>query len=139
MSEETMSSVYTFQSNIGDAEPPVPLPVGEYRGNVRSAEIALSKNTQKPQLVISYHVDPSQFPPDYTDGNPDGEVFTVYQSLADTPANRYRLRKFCEKHAVVPSNKINAPDFIGQDVILQITHDEYQGMMTARAAVARGV
>lgn len=134
-----LGSVYEFQSNIGDAEAPKPLPMGEYRASVRSAELQLSKSSGNPMIVVSYHISPDQFPADFTDGNPDGEVLTVYKSLSETPQNKWLLRKFCEMHGVAASNRLVATDFIGQDVIVKITHEDYQGVSQARANPVRAV
>lgn len=136
---EGLGSVYTFTSNLAEAEQPQPLPVGEYRASVRIAELAPSKSSGKPMLVLTYHVSADQYPADYTDGNPDGETLKVYRSLEETPRNKYMLKKFCEMHGVAPSNRIVATEFIGQEVMIRIDHEDYQGMPQARANAVREV
>ena len=138
MSEEQLGSVYTMDKSLADAERPKPLPVGEYRGEVRDASLKVSTKGNK-MLVVQYYIDPSQFPPDYTDGNPDGETLTVFQSLLQTPRNRYLLKGFCLMHGVAPSNQIDTTAFIAQSVILQVTHEEYEGMDQARGKPIRAV
>lgn len=133
-----LSSVYEFSQDIASAEAPPPLPVGEYRASVRSIEAAVSKSSGKPMMVLTYSISPDQYPADYTEGNADGETLMFYQPLEDTPRNRFRLRKFCEMHGVAASRRINLPDFIGQDVILNVSHEDYQGMPQARGTPVRG-
>lgn len=132
-----LGSVYEFQNNLADAQQPQPLPVGEYRASVKIAELKVSKSSGNPMLALSYHISSDQYPADYTDGNPDGEVLTTFASLKETPRNRWMLRKMCEMHGVAPSNRINATDFIGQEVIVKIEHEDYQGMPQARATPVR--
>jgi hypothetical protein len=138
MSEEQLGSVYTMDKSLADAERPKPLPIGEYRGEVRNAELKMSSKGN-PMLVLQYFVDASQFPPDYTDGNPDGETLMVYQSLSQTPRNRYLLKQFCLMHGVAPSNQIDTTAFIAQNVILQVTHEEYEGIDQARGKPVRAI
>jgi hypothetical protein len=132
-----ISSVYEYSQDIASAEAPPPLPTGEYRASVRSIEAAISKSSGKPMAVLTYYISPDQYPADYTEGNADGETLTFYAPLEDTPRNRFRLRKFCEMHGVVASRRINLPDFIGQDVILNVSHEDYQGMPQARGNPVR--
>ncbi len=132
-----LSSVYEFSQDIASAEAPPPLPVGEYRASVRSVEAAVSKSSGKPMMVLTYNISPDQYPVDYTEGNADGETLTYYHPLEDTPRNRFRLRKFCEMHGVAASRRINLPDFIGQDVIMNVSHEDYQGLPQARGNPVR--
>lgn len=133
-----LGSVYTFNSDIASAEAPQPLTPGEYRGSVVHAELSTSKSSGNPMLVTQYLVSSDQFPADFTDGNPEGETFRVYTSLNDTtPRGRFMIKKFMEMHGIVPSNRLNVPDFLGQEVILDISHEDYQGMPQARAKVVR--
>lgn len=134
-----LGSVYEFQSNIADAQQPNPLPVGEYRASVKIAELKVSKSSGKPMLAITYHISAEQYPADYTDGNADGETLSTYASLAETPRNKFMLKKFMEMHGVAPSNRLVATDFIGQEVIVKIEHEDYQGMPQARATPVRAV
>jgi Protein of unknown function (DUF669) len=134
-----LGSVYELGSNLADVQQPSPLPIGEYRASVKIAELKASKSSGKPMLVTTYNISPDQYPPDFTDGNPDGETLMVYTSMSETPRSRWMLRKFVEMHGVVPSNRISATDFIGQEVILKVEHEDYQGMPQARGSVVRAV
>lgn len=132
-----LGSVYEYSDNIADAAPPSPLPAGDYRASVKAIEAKNSKASGKPMAVLSYHVSPDQYPADYTEGNPDGETMMFYRPLEDTPKNRFLLRKFCEMHGVSASKRINLPDFIGQEVIIKVEHEDYQGSPQARATPIR--
>lgn len=134
-----LSSVYEFSTNVGDAKPPQPLPTGEYRATVRSIEPAISKSSGKPMAVLAYFVSPDQYPADYTDGNPEGTTSNVYMSLEDSPRNIWQLKQMCEMHGVVASKRINLTEFMGQDVIVNVTHEEYQGLPQARFRPVRSV
>lgn len=135
----SMPSVYEFGGDLATAEAPPPLPVGEYRATVQGVEAAVSKNSGKPMAVFTYIIAPDQYPADFTEGNPDGEQAKVYVSLVDDARNRFRLRKLCEMHGVTPSRTLNLPDFLGTEVIVSITHEEYQGETRARMNPIRQV
>lgn len=134
-----LGSVYEFSADLKDATPPSPLPVGDYRGTVQAVVPQISKSSGNPMAVITYHVSPDQYPADFTEGNADGEQFQFYLPLTDNPRNRFRIRKFCEMHGVTPSRSLNLPDFIGQEVIVQVTHEDYQGETRARVSPIRQV
>lgn len=134
-----LGSVYEFQTDIGEAQQPSPLPVGEYRASVKIAELKVSKSSGKPMLVLSYHISSDQYPADYTDGNVDGEVLLTYASLAETPRNKWLLKRFMEMHGVAASNRLVITDFIGQEVVVKIDHGDYQGMPQAQATPVRAV
>ncbi len=134
---EIVPSVFEFSQDIKDAQPPVPLPIGEYQAEVREAEIRNSKSSGKPMLAVTYHVGAEQYPADYVDGNPDGEIMSAFLPLSDTPRSRYQTKRFAEMHGVVPSARVSPTEYIGAKVILQITHDEYQGQPTVRATPVR--
>lgn len=134
-----LPSVYEYSTNISDAKPPQPLPTGEYRATVRSIEGAISKNSGKPMAVITYFVSPDQYPADYQDGNPEGTTSNFYMSLEETPRNIWQLRQMCEMHGVVASKRLNLTEFMGQDVIVNVTHEEYQGLPQARFRPVRSV
>jgi hypothetical protein len=124
-----LPSVFEVDCDLNDAKPPVPLPVGEYRATVRSCEQQISKSSNKPMAVFTYYISPDQFPPDFTDGNPEGELLTTYVSLDLTNArNRYRWKQLHQMHGVrIVPHRIDLTQFLGRDVIVNVTHEEYQG------------
>lgn len=124
-----LPSVMELDFDLNDAKPPVPLPEGEYRATVRAIERAISKNSGKDMAVVDYFVSPDQFPPDFTDGNPDGEVLRTYISMdMSVPRNRYRWKQLHQMHGVrIIPGRLDLTAFIGRDVIVQVTHEDYQG------------
>jgi hypothetical protein len=133
----SLPSVYEYGDDIANAAPPSPLPEGEYRATVQAIEARNSKSSGKPMALVTYLISPDQYPADFTEGNADGETMQFYRPLEDTPRNRYLLKKFCEVHGVTPARRINLPDFIGQEVIVSVTHEEYQGEPRARVQPVR--
>jgi hypothetical protein len=136
---EGMPSVYEFSEGLDNAEAPPPLPIGDYRATVQGIDSAISKSSGKPMAVFTYLISPDQYPADFTNGNPDGEQGKVYVSLVDDARNRFRLRKLCEMHGVTASRTLNLPDFLGTEVIVSVTHEEYQGETRARMNPIRQV
>mgnify|MGYP007071567189 CR=1 FL=1 len=134
-----LPTVYEFSTNIADAKPPQPLPTGEYRASVRNIEPAVSKSSGKPMAVITYFISADQYPADFTDGNPEGATGNVYMSLEESPRNIWQIKQMCEMHGVVASKRLNLTEFMGQDVIVNVTHEEYQGMPQARFRPVRAV
>lgn len=134
-----LGSVYEYATPLNEAEAPPPFPLGQYRATVQAVAPQVSKSSGKPMAVITYLISPDEYPADFTNGNPDGETFQFYLPLADEPRNRFRLRKFCEMHRVTATRSLNLPDFIGQEVLVDVTHEEYQGETRARVTPARQV
>ncbi|CAB4163250.1 hypothetical protein UFOVP810_9 [uncultured Caudovirales phage] len=134
-----LPTVYEFSTNVADAKPPQPLPTGEYRATVRGIEPAVSKSSGNQMAVISYFVSPDQYPADYVDGNPEGTTSNFYLSLVDNPRNIWLLKQMCEMHGVVASKRINLTEFMGQDVVVSVSHEDYQGMPQARFRPVRAV
>ncbi len=135
-------SVFEYEYNVGDAEAPKPLPVGEYKASVKNVEAQRSKNTGNEMLKITYMIDADQYPIDYQDGSPDGTPITVYITtdpnvINKEPRNRFLLKQFCERHGVSVSKRLNAPDFMGAEVIMSVTHKDYQGVLQANGNVVR--
>lgn len=128
MAEEALPTIVEFSEDVSTAEAPAPLPLGEYIGTVRAAEVKISQKEKK-YGAITYFISPEQYPADFTDGNPDGTSL-VYRKLGleDTPQARYNARKFCEVHSVVPSRSIDLSAFVGTEARLHIKHERYEGI-----------
>lgn len=128
MSEEEMSIV-EFSEDISQAEAPEPLPVGEYPATIRAVKVMLSQRGTK-YAAVSFMVSPDEFPADYPVENaPDGKTI-VYRrcSLEDNPQARYMLRNFCEAIGAAASKRIDVNEWIGLDAVINIEHDEYEGV-----------
>jgi hypothetical protein len=128
MSDEEMSIV-EFSEDISQAEAPEPLPVGEYPATIRAVEVKLSQRGTK-YAAVSFMVSPDEFPADYPVENaPDGKTIVFRRcSLEDNPQARYMLRNFCEAIGAAASKRIDVNEWIGLDAVINIEHDEYEGV-----------
>jgi len=129
-----LPNVMELDFDLNDVTPPVPLPAGEYRATVRNVEHAVSKSSGKSMAVFDYYISPDQYPADYTDGNPDGEVIRTYFSLdMSVPRNRWRWKQLHQMHGVrIVPGRLDLTAFIGRDVIVEVSHEEYQGEVRPR-------
>lgn len=127
-------TLFTFSEDIDGAERPQPLPVGEYRATIREVKAKMSKNNTRYGAVALF-VDPSQYPLDYTDGDPDGTTLTFNRlSLEDTKKGRFSVRKFCESIGVpAPKRDFDVSTLLGLEVKVRVTHELFEGFPTARA------
>lgn len=128
MTEETMSIV-EFSEDIGDAEQPEPLPVGEYNADIRGAEVKISQKGTK-YAAVTFVVSPDEYPADYPLENaPDGKVIIHRRcSLEDNPQARFMLRQFIEAIGATASKKIDVNDWVGLNAVIEVDHDEYEGV-----------
>lgn len=135
MATELEGSTMEFSSPIADAKKPMPLPAGDYRGIIREAKIMLSaKNTK--YVNLSIFVAASQYPVDYTDGNPEGTVLNYMRiSGEDTPRGRWSVKAFFEAIGLpLPGSKVDLTDLLNTDVTVHVTHQLYEGEKQASIA-----
>jgi len=136
--EKSMSelpSVIEFDEDIAEAEAPVPLPVGDYPAEVRSATQKSAQQTGNPYASVGFFISADAYPADYTEGEPEGMLLTFNRvSLQNTPAGRHRLRKFIEAIGAPAGNKIDLNDWVGRTATVTIAHDEWEGETRANIA-----
>lgn len=132
-------SVLSFSEDIATAEPPVPLPVGQYPGEIRGAERKTSGTTGNEYVSVTFFIAPEQYPADYTDGNPDGTILSYNRvPVDDNPSARHRMRKFCEAIGYAPKGgSVDLNEWVGKSATLDIVHDTYEG--ETRAQIKRVV
>jgi hypothetical protein len=137
--KQTMSevnSVLEFSEDISNAEPPVPLPVGDYPAEIRGAEKKTSQRTGNDYIKVDFFVAPENYPADYTEGNPDGEILSFMRlSAEDTPRARHRMRKFCEAIGAPTGTKVDLNGWVGLTATVSIAEEEYEG--EKRAVIAK--
>lgn len=128
MTEETMSIV-EFSEDIGEAEAPEPLPVGEYPATIMAAEVKISQRNTK-YAAVTFMVSPDEYPADYpADLAPDGKTIIHRRcSLEDNPQSRFMLRQFIEAIGATASKKIDVNEWVGLEANIEIDHDEYEGV-----------
>jgi hypothetical protein len=137
MADNEVPSVLEFSEDIGQQEAPVPLPIGEYPAEIRSAQMKTSA-AGNPYASVQFFIAPEAYPADYTEGEPDGMVLTYNRvSTQDTPAGRHRLRKFCEAIGAPTGKKIDLNDWVGRTATVAVQHDTYEGEV--RAAIGKVV
>lgn len=124
---EDLGSIIEFSEDIGDASEPDPLPSNTYPATIQSAEAKVSKNGNK-YASVGFRVDPSDYPADFTEGNPDGTLLTYNRILLeDNPQARWRLRKFLDAIGAPMSKQIDLNAWVGLGATLETTIDEYDG------------
>jgi hypothetical protein len=97
MTDNMMDAIFTFAADLRDAEPPKPLPPGEYLATISKTEVATSKNTGKLYARITFVVPTEQYPADYdVEQEPDGVRLSHMLMIDNTPRTMYRWRTFLE-------------------------------------------
>ncbi len=130
-----LPSIVTFSVDLSTQQPPEPLPVGEYRGVIRSSTV---KNSQKGTRYAetAFHISSDQYPADYKDGNPDGTTLMYRRvSLEDTPNARYGTRRFIEAIGAPLGKKIDVSEWGGREAAVEVIHETYEGV--ERAVITR--
>lgn len=128
-------SIVSYSEDVSQQDAPAPLPVREYIGTVKTAEVKDSQKTGKQYLQINFHVGPDQYPADFTDGNPDGETLSWMRTpISDDPRGRFAMKSLCQILGVVSSKQVDLNDMIGKDAKLVIKHSQYEGQNRAEIA-----
>ena len=132
---DELDSIVEFSVNLKDQDQPDPLPVGKYSGVIRGAEVKMSQRDTK-YAAVSFHISPDQFPADWEDGNPDGQVL-VYRrvGLEDNANSRFGTKRFIESMGAPLSKKIDVNEWGGREAVLEVKHSTWEG--TTRAEIDR--
>lgn len=125
-------SIIEYDEDLSSAEAPVPLPVGDYPAEIRSAERKTSAAGNE-YINVTFHISPEAYPADYTEGSEDGQVLTFGRLSPDnTQRARWNMKKFCESIGVTLGKSLDLNDWIGQSAIVTVAHDTYEGDLQAR-------
>ena len=120
-------SIIEYDEDLSSAEAPVPLPVGDYPAEIRSAERKTSAAGNE-YINVTFHISPEAYPADYTEGSEDGQVLTFGRlSPENTQRARWNMKKFCESIGVTLGKSLDLNDWIGQSAIVTVAHDTYEG------------
>ena len=132
---DELDSIVEFSVNLKDQKAPDPLPPGKYTGVVRGAEVKMSQRDTK-YAAVSFHISPEQFPADWEDGNPDGQIL-IYRrvGLEDNPNSRFGTKRFLESLGAPLSKKIDVNEWVGLEAELEVKHSTWEG--TTRAEIDR--
>lgn len=121
-------SIIQFSEDITNAEAPAPLPAGEYTAEIRSAEAKVSANSGNTYMSVQFFIDSSQYPADYTEGDPDGTILTYNRIVVeDTAKGRHRMKKFCESIGAKTGREVNPADWLGLTATVSVKTSEWEG------------
>ena len=125
---DDLPSVVEFTQDIGDAEPPPPLPPGEYPATIKAVEVRRSQRDTQ-YCAVTFFIDSQHYPVDFKEGDPDGETI-IYRRvpLEDNQKARFQLRRFIESIGGTPSKRIDVNEWIGLEAMVTVSNEEYDGL-----------
>lgn len=131
MSEET--SIIEYDEDISNAEPPAPLPEGEYQATISGTQVRVSGQGNH-YVEVMFRVDPDDFPADYpVEESPDGAMLAYRRVPVDnTKSARYRMRRFCETIGAPCGTRVDVNEWVGLSATIVVKHEEYEGEMRAQ-------
>lgn len=125
-------SIIEYSDDLGNAEAPVPLPIGDYPAEIRGAVIKTSGKGNQ-YVEVQLYISPESYPADYTDGSEDGAILTYGRlSPDDTQRARYGMRKFAEAIGAPTGKKVDMNEWLGLNAIVTVAHDTYEGETRAQ-------
>jgi hypothetical protein len=136
-SNEELPTIVDFGDDIGDAEPPVPLPVGEYDAQIVHAEQRVSQTSGNRYAAVHFRIMPDQYPADFpVEEEPDG-VLIIYRRVVLEPTGRARwnAKQFCTAIGADLGRNVDLKSWVGCTARVGVEHDTYQGV--TRAAIGR--
>lgn len=129
-------SIIHYQSDISTQEAPPPLPARAYKAEIIGASIRAAASSGVPYLNVQFRIPDTEYPADYTDGDPEGTVIYWNRIQAtDKPQARYAMRRFLEKVGGPLGREIDCNALIGLWANVEVVHQEYEGEQ--RASIAR--
>ena len=121
-------SLIEFSEDLAEAEAPSPLPAGIYPASIVNAEQRISQTSGNRYLSVQFRIEADSYPPDFTDGDPDGMMLTYNRVLLeDNKAARYRLRKFLEAIGGPLSRSLDPSDLAGLTANVDVGEETYEG------------
>lgn len=129
---DDQTSIIEFSEDIGDAEAPDPIPVGDYPAQIVGAERKDSAQGNA-YAAVMFSISPDDFPPDFqAEGLEDGLKITYRRvPLEDNPLSRFRLKKFIEAIGAKPGKRIDLSEWIGLTATINVAHETYEGIPRA--------
>jgi len=123
MAEEDVPPVLEFDQDLNNAEPPEPLPAGEYVGMISNISQRTSQRGNE-YLEVAINIGPDQFPVDYQDGDFENGETLYYRRLPYDPnskRSRYQLAQFFSKAGVKLGKSIDTSQLIGKNIRVETT------------------
>lgn len=131
MSSE-VASIIEYDVDLDEAEAPVPLPKGDYVGEIRGAEEKISGKGNK-YINVTFFFDADQYPADYTEGNPDGTILSYGRlSSENSTRARYQMKKFVESIGGTMGKKIDLNSWLGLSAKCTVVNEDYEGVAQAK-------
>lgn len=132
MSDTAVKSIIEYDVDLDEAEAPVPLPKGDYVGEIRGAEQKTSGKGNE-YINVTFHIDADQYPADYTEGNPDGTILSYGRlSPENTTRARYQMKKFIESVGGTLGKSVDMNDWLGLRAKLTVVNEDYEGVPQAK-------
>lgn len=126
-------TLFSFEKDIAEQDPPQPLPVGVYRAVIRNVVAAPGKkDPSNYNAEVHFHISPDQYPVDFTEGDPEGTTLRFYVSLANKPGSRYALKGFLNAIQAPMGREIDLTAWLGLEAMVKVAHEEYEGRALAR-------
>jgi len=132
---QDLGSIIEYSVDLSKQDAPEPLPAGEYTAQVRSA---MQKTSQRGTRYgeVAFHISSDQYPPDFTEGNPDGTTIMYRRvSLEDNAQARYGTKRFIEALGAPLGKKIDVNDWVGSEAAVEVGSETWEG--TPRAVITR--
>ena len=126
-----LSSIIEFSVDLNDQDAPEPLPVGQYTGTIRKAEV---RESQRGTMygAVSFHIDADQYPADFEDGQDEGLTIIFRRvGLEDNPQSRYGAKRFIQAIGAPLSKQVDVNEWVGMVAALDVTHETYEGVTRA--------
>lgn len=134
-----LPSIVEYSVDLNDQEAPEPLPAGPYLGIIRSSEKKTSaKGTSYAEVY--FFIEAAQYPADFTEGNPEGMSLAYRRcGLEDNPQARFNTKRFIQAIGAPLGRTIDVNDWLGLEGMLDIVHEEYEGINRAVIKSVRAV
>lgn len=136
LDDDGLGTIIEFDEDLNDVEKPEELPIGKYLADITKAESKTSKSSGSKYLGLSMTIPPEQFPATYDVENaPQGFPCSFNRlSLEPTKRAKYRLKTKLTELGIPFSNKLDLAEFVGRKVMVEITHEPYEGEQRAQVA-----
>jgi hypothetical protein len=122
-------SIIEFTRDLDEQGEPELLPTGDYPCEIAEASFRVSSTTGNTYLALRLRISPDQYPPDFTEGDPEG-VDVNYNRLVvlpETAQNRWRLKRFLNTVGAKAGKALDPSELIGLTCTLHVEQGEYDG------------
>jgi hypothetical protein len=128
----TDMSIIEYDTDLADAEAPVPLPAGDYPAEIRSAERKTS-GAGNEYINVTFVIHPEAYPADYTEGSEDGTILSYGRlNPGQEQRSRWNMKKFCEAIGAPLGKSLDLNSWLGQTAIVTVINEPYEGVDQAK-------